>query len=86
MAVLDFGAVIGTMSMLFERDSGVRPLAVEVDVNQQVALRNRNIETYWSLADLPRPIDFVYSSNVLEHIRDVVAALAALSDTMRQAS
>jgi SAM-dependent methyltransferase len=81
-AVLDFGAGIGTLSVLFERDSGVRPLAVEVDVNQQVALRNRNIETYASLADLPRPIDFAYSSNVLEHIPDDVAALAALSDSL----
>src|SRR5713226_7884649 len=50
---LDFGAGIGTLSVIFERDSGVRPLAVEVDVNQQVALRNRHIETYASLADLP---------------------------------
>jgi predicted SAM-dependent methyltransferase len=81
-AVLDFGAGIGTLSVIFERDSGVRPLAVEVDTNQQVALRNRNIETYSSLADLSRPMDFIYSSNVLEHIADDVAALAALWDTL----
>jgi SAM-dependent methyltransferase len=81
-AVLDFGAGIGTLGVIFERDCGVRPLAVEVDVNQQVALRNRNFETYASLADLPRPMDFIYSSNVLEHIADDVAALAALWDTL----
>lgn len=81
-AVLDFGAGIGTLSVIFERDSGVRPLAVELDTNQQVALRNRRIETYASLADLPRPMDFIYSSNVLEHIPDDVAALAALWDSL----
>ena len=81
-AVLDFGAGIGTLSVIFERDSGVRPLAIEVDVNHQVALRNRNIETYASLADLSRPMDFIYSSNVLEHIADDVSTLAALRDRL----
>ena len=81
-AVLDFGAGIGTLSVIFERDSGVRPLAVEVDVNQQATLRKRNIETYTSLADLRRPMNFIYSSNVLEHIPDDVATLAALRETL----
>jgi SAM-dependent methyltransferase len=80
--VLDFGAGIGTLSVIFERDSGVRPLAVELDADQRVTLRGRSIETYASLADLPRPMDFIYSSNVLEHIPDDVAALAALRDTL----
>jgi SAM-dependent methyltransferase len=81
-AVLDFGAGIGTLSVIFERDSGVRPLAVELDANQRVTLRDRSIETYASLTNLPRPVDFIYSSNVLEHIHDDVAALAALRDTL----
>src|SRR5215468_7950223 len=81
-AVLDFGAGIGTLSVIFERDSGVRPLAIEVDVDQQATLRQRNIETYASLADLPRPMDFIYSSNVLEHIADDAAILAALRDRL----
>ena len=80
--VLDFGAGIGTLSVIFERDYGVRPVAVEVDVDQQVVLRDRNIETYASLADLPRPVDFVFSSNVLEHIPDDVAALVALREKL----
>lgn len=77
-AVLDFGAGIGTLSVIFERDSGVRPFAVELDANQQITLRKRQIETYASLDDLRRPIDFIYTSNVLEHIADDVATLAAL--------
>ena len=81
-AVLDFGAGIGTLNVIFERESGVRPLAIEVDVDQQVALRDRNIETYASLADLPRPMDFIYSSNVLEHIADDASTLAALRDRL----
>jgi SAM-dependent methyltransferase len=81
-AVLDFGAGIGTLSVIFERDSGVRPLAVELDANQRITLCHRSIETYASLADLPRSMDFIYSSNVLEHIPDDVTALAALRDTL----
>ena len=80
--VLDFGAGIGTLSVIFERDGGVRPLAVELDARQRATLSDRGIETYASLADLARPMDFIYSSNVLEHIPDDVAALAALWDTL----
>jgi hypothetical protein len=81
-AVLDFGAGIGTLSVIFERDSGVRPFAVELDANQQTTLRQRNIETYASLADLRRPVDFIYTSNVLEHIADDDATLVALRDKL----
>jgi SAM-dependent methyltransferase len=81
-AVLDFGAGIGTLSVIFERDSGVRPFAVEQDMNQQATLRRRNIETYASLADLRRPMDLIYTSNVLEHIADDVATLVELRETL----
>ena len=81
-AVLDFGAGIGTLSVIFERDSGVRPFAVEQDMNQQATLRRRNVETYASLADLRRPMDFIYTSNVLEHIADDVATLVELRETL----
>jgi SAM-dependent methyltransferase len=81
-AVLDFGAGIGTLSVIFERDSGVRPFAVEQDMNQQATLRGRNIETYASLADLRRPMDLIYTSNVLEHIADDVATLVELRETL----
>jgi hypothetical protein len=81
-AVLDFGAGIGTLSVIFERDSGIRPAAVELDANQQTTLRQRNIETYSSLADLRQPVDFIYTSNVLEHIADDAATLVALRDKL----
>jgi hypothetical protein len=81
-AVMDFGAGIGTLSVIFERDSGIRPVAVELDANQQTMLRQRNIETYSSLADLRRPVDFIYTSNVLEHIADDAATLVALRDKL----
>lgn len=81
-AVLDFGAGIGTLSVIFERDSGVRPFAVEQDRNQQATLRRRNIETYASLAELRRPMDFIYTSNVLEHIADDLTTLVELRETL----
>ena len=81
-AVLDFGAGIGTLSVIFERDSGVRPFAVEQDRNQQATLRRRNIETYASLAELRRPMDYIYTSNVLEHIADDLATLVELRETL----
>jgi SAM-dependent methyltransferase len=81
-SVLDFGAGIGTLAVLFAKETGTHPIAIEVDAEQQVILRRRNFETYASLDALNRSIDFVYTSNVLEHIEDDVATIAALRDRL----
>ncbi|XUT43740.1 class I SAM-dependent methyltransferase [Burkholderia sp. F1] len=77
-SVIDFGAGVGTLAAIFAQRTGVRPLAVEADVNHQSALNARGIVTYAAISDVPGQVDFVYSSNVLEHIEDDVAVLREL--------
>ena len=84
--VMDFGAGIGTISKITKK---LRPdfylHAVEPDEN----LHNFNPKTsqmYQSLADIPEKLqmDFVFSSNVLEHIPDDVSAIKNIAKKMKK--
>lgn len=81
-ATLDFGAGVGTLSVIFEEITGEQPLALEIDKSQRDILKERGFTVSDSLDDLPQGIGFIYSSNVLEHIEDDVATLIALREKM----
>jgi SAM-dependent methyltransferase len=81
--VMDFGAGIGTLSDLV-RANGIAPLCLEPDPGQRAALERRGFRTAASLDDVADgSLDYVYSSNVLEHIADDVQALRELRRTLR---
>jgi SAM-dependent methyltransferase len=81
--VLDFGAGIGTLSEAV-RDLGLKPLCLEPDARQRDELVRRGFQAIASLADVPdASLDFIYSSNVLEHIDDDVATLIELRRKLR---
>ncbi len=76
--VLDFGAGIGTLPRGM-RARGRAVDCVELDAKQRAELESDGFRCYASIADVPDgTYDFVYSSNVLEHIEDDVAALREL--------
>jgi 2-polyprenyl-3-methyl-5-hydroxy-6-metoxy-1,4-benzoquinol methylase len=77
-SVLDFGAGVGTLSVLFKEMTGQQPLTLEIDRTQRDILHERGFVATETLDELPGSIDFVYSSNVLEHIEDDVAALVSI--------
>lgn len=68
--VLDFGAGIGTLSIQFERATGVKPMAFEIDEKQAEIIRQRGYETFTHWEDVPANLDCIFASNVLEHIRE----------------
>lgn len=78
MRALDFGAGIGTLARLFETKTGVRPDGIELDPTQRRMLEERGFRAFASLAGAPRGYDFIFTSNVLEHIDDDVTALKDL--------
>jgi SAM-dependent methyltransferase len=81
--VMDFGAGIGTLADLV-RARGIVPLCVEPDPGQRAALERRGFRTAASLAAVADgSLDFIYSSNVLEHIADDVQALRELRAKLR---
>jgi SAM-dependent methyltransferase len=81
--VLDFGAGIGTLSEAV-RELGLTPLCLEPDARQRVELERRGFRTIEALSDVAdASLDFIYSSNVLEHIEDDVAVLIELRRKLR---
>jgi SAM-dependent methyltransferase len=76
--ILDFGAGIGTLSEIYAARTSVRPAVLEVDAKQRDVLRQRGYAPYASLDEVEGKYDLIYTSNVLEHIEDDVAALRAL--------
>jgi SAM-dependent methyltransferase len=83
--VIDFGAGIGTISRLFRATTGVSPLAVELDAYQRQVLKERGFEATTKLSTVQDgSVDFVFSSNVLEHINDHVGALREVHLKLRR--
>tara|TARA_B100000287_G_scaffold425703_1_gene472433 strand:- start:2154 stop:2864 length:711 start_codon:yes stop_codon:yes gene_type:complete len=68
--ILDFGAGIGTLSVLYENFSGIKPFCVELDNNNFKFLRSNGFKVFKSLSNSKKKFDAVFSSNVLEHIED----------------
>ena len=75
---VDFGAGIGTLSLIFREQFGINPLCVEIDAENISWLKKRKLDFIENLGDLPNNIDLIFSSNVLEHIEDDVAILKQL--------
>jgi len=81
--VMDFGAGIGTLSTAV-RAGGLDPLCVEPDSAQRAELVRRGFRAVASAGEIPDgSLDYIYSSNVLEHIEDDVATLVMLRAKLR---
>lgn len=66
---VDFGAGIGTLSDLIVAKTGIKPTCVEVDPTCRQVLQSKGYRTFDNIADAGK-FDFVFSSNVLEHIEN----------------
>ncbi|MEJ2767538.1 class I SAM-dependent methyltransferase [Mycetohabitans sp. B46] len=81
-SVLDFGAGVGTLSTIFWKKTGIKPVVVEPDLQQRETLLARKFNTYKCIGDVEGQFDMVYTSNVLEHIKDDVAALSEIKNKL----
>jgi SAM-dependent methyltransferase len=72
--VIDFGAGIGTLSMIF-REFSINTQCIEIDEVNKDYLIKRNFPVFDSLKD---SADLIFSSNVLEHIEDDLSILKEL--------
>lgn len=79
--VIDFGAGIGTLSVIFRDHYNVTPLCIEIDATNISYLEHRHLAHYQDLSAAP-PADFIFSSNVLEHIEDDVSVLRLMRDKL----
>ena len=80
--LIDFGAGIGTLSLIFREKYNIEPLCVEVDKKNQEYLLERNFQFFEDLTSIPNNSDAIFSSNVLEHIEDDLSVLKIMREQL----
>ena len=81
--VLDFGAGAGTLTQIWIGISGIAPDCVELDPNLRSQLHSKGLRAVASLSELTGLYDYIYTSNVLEHIEHDEVILAQLRDLLK---
>jgi hypothetical protein len=72
--ILDFGAGIGTLAMIFKNKFLIETLCVEVDEKNKALLSKRNLTHFDSLEEVNEDLDLIFSSYV-QNIEDDISIL-----------
>ena len=83
ITVVEFGAGTGYLAELIQVEHGVKPICVEIDSNLVKALKDKGFFTLESLNEMKAPVDFIYTSNVLEHIEEDLLALQDIYKSLK---
>lgn len=81
--VLDFGAGSGHFASALRDASGVTITCVEAEPASRARLKAHGFPTYVSLSEVQGSFDAVILTEVVEHVEDPVAILAALRSHLR---
>ena len=76
--VVDFGAGIGTLSVIYREMYGREPICIEIDKTNKKLLKQKGFQVFEDINNISGSIDLVFSSNVLEHIKDDLEALKSI--------
>ena len=68
--IVDFGAGIGTLSLIFRDQFEINPICIEIDEGNIEFLKKRKLQFIENLKSISNKLDFIFSSNVLEHIKN----------------
>lgn len=82
--LIDFGAGIGTLSIIFREAYNINPLCVEIDAKNQEYLLQRKFKFFKNLTSVPKNSDAIFSSNVLEHIEDDISVLKDMRKHLKE--
>ncbi len=77
--VLEFGAGLGTLALIWKYLKKTQPDCVEIDPDLRNIIREKGLNCFDDLSQINEKYDFVYSSNVLEHIPDDLDVLRKLN-------
>ena len=82
--IIDFGAGNGTLSLIFRNKYKKETLCIEIDPLNKEYLEKRNLKFYDNLDDLSKTADLIFSSNVLEHIKDDLQIMKSFNRTLKE--
>ena len=68
--ILDFGAGVGTIAKIWFTENSVKPECLEIDSRFRKILIKRGLVCYQDIKSLKKKYELIYSSNVLEHIKN----------------
>ncbi len=80
--ILDFGAGCGILAKIVRRKTKKNPTCIEIDQYFKSILINFGFEVFDDIKKTKNQYDFIYSSNVLEHIYDDAKALKQLESKL----
>lgn len=75
---LEFGAGLGTLASIWHSQYQSKPDCVEIDPALCEILKGRGFTVHTNIEDTESQYDYIYTSNVLEHIEDDVQAMHIL--------
>ena len=81
--IVDFGAGIGTLDLIFRDKYNIDPLCIEIDPTNISFLIERGFNHLKEIDLAPYNLDGIFSSNVLEHIKDDVLVLKKMKDHLK---
>jgi len=82
--IVDFGAGIGTLSLIFRNKYKLNPICIEIDNENINYLTKRNFHPIKDIDAAPSELDAIFSSNVLEHIKDDLIILKKMKDHLKK--
>jgi hypothetical protein len=80
--LVEFGAGTGALAEVFRDSFNLEPICIEIDPVLIAVLQSKGFKTLSDVNGISTAIDFLYTSNVLEHIEDDVKALVMIREKM----
>jgi hypothetical protein len=80
--IVDFGAGTGALAQIWLDDYSIKPDCVEIDPELTAILKEKRFRVFPNLDEVSKEYNFIYTSNVLEHINDDTEALKSLAEGM----
>lgn len=82
--VIDFGAGMGTLSLILREKFKIEPFCLEIDEANKEYLKKRGFEIFNELSNVGNKVDLIFSSNVLEHIENDVSVLRDMKTQLKE--
>lgn len=80
--ILDFGAGQGLLTSAIKEVTSIQPDCIEIDPRHSEILKSLGFRTYYKLDETPVIYDFIYSKDVLEHIKDDQTAILEMGQKL----
>lgn len=80
--ILDFGAGTGFLAEIWRDNYEINPICLEIDPSLVDVLVAKKFKVFQKMDQIQDIFEFVYTSNVLEHIQDDVSVLTDIKNKM----